>query len=93
MLSQVEHRFLKLVDLTELLRLLSELLECCLPEQRDIYLSECLVLAESVADQTDLVAELGVILYLQDTFATRLSTYGSILHKVSRLLVLIGIHV
>lgn len=81
-LSLVEQRFLKLIDLIELLRLKFEILDVCSAEETQDLLQECFNLAELVANQIDLVAESGVLLYLQDTSATRLSSYGSILHKV-----------
>lgn len=79
----VERRFLKLIDLIELLRLKFEILDVCASQETPDLLQECFNLAELVASQIDLVAESGVLLYLQDTSATRLSSYGSILHKVS----------
>lgn len=79
----MERRFLKLIDLIELLRLKFEILDICSMQETPDLLQECFNLAELVADQIDLVAESGVLLYLQDTSATRLSSYGSILHKVS----------
>lgn len=84
-LSLVERRFLKLIDLIELLRLKFEILDVCSMQETQDLLQECFNHAELVANQIDLVAESGVLLYLQDTSATRLSSYGSILHKVSDL--------
>lgn len=82
-MSPVEHRFLKWIDLIEMLRLRSELLECCSDAETSDLLQECLDWATQIADQTDLVADSGILVYLQDTSATRLSTFGIILHKVS----------
>lgn len=82
-MSVAEHAYLKWIDLIELMRLRYELLDCCLPPAIPDVLQECLLWAVRVADETEHVAEVGILLYLQDTTATRLSTYGTMLYKVS----------
>ena len=51
-------------------------------DERAELLHDCLALAHSVVDQLDLVADSGSLLYLQDTSASHLSTFGIILYKV-----------
>ena len=82
-MSYPERCFLKWIDLIELMRLQYELLDCCQPVARPDILQQWLIWATCVADQTDRAAECGILLYLQDTSATRLSTYGTMLYKVS----------
>lgn len=82
-MSTAEQCFLKWIDLIELMRLKHELLDCCQPFEIQDILQECLLWARRIADQTELVADCGILLYLQDTSATRLSTYGTMLYKVS----------
>lgn len=83
LLSLIEHRFLKWVDLIELLRLRFELLDCFTDLELQDRLQDCLTMADLVTDQTERLAQTGILLYLQDTCATRLSSYGTILYKVS----------
>lgn len=66
------------------MRLQYELLDCTPePLQPDV-LQECLSWAKRIGEQTEAVADCGILLYLQDTSATRLSTYGTMLYKVYR---------
>lgn len=64
------------------MRIKYEILACCQGQEADV-LQECLVWAVQIARQTELVADCGILLYLQDTSATRLSNYGTMLYKVS----------
>lgn len=64
------------------MRLKFELFDCSPePLQGDV-LQECMSWARQIGDQTEKVANCGILLYLQDTSATRLSTYGTMLYKV-----------
>jgi hypothetical protein len=58
------------------------MLDCAPPPNIPVLMNECLVLAQSFASQTEAITEDGCLLYLQDTSATHLSSFGLVIYKV-----------
>jgi hypothetical protein len=73
---------LKWFDLNHLLKIKHEMLDCAPPPNIPVLMNECLVLAQSFAGQTEAISEDGSLLYLQDTSATHLSSFGLVIYKV-----------
>ncbi|RSH91680.1 hypothetical protein EHS25_009049 [Saitozyma podzolica] len=80
--SAAEERSLKWFDLNHLLKIKHEMLDCAPPPNIPVLMNECLVLAQSFAGQTEAISEDGSLLYLQDTSATHLSSFGLVIYKL-----------
>lgn len=80
--SADEQALLKWFDLNHLLRIKFLMLDVCPPSERGQVGADWLTLAERFTSQTESIARLGYLGYMQDTSVTHLSTYGVVGHKV-----------
>lgn len=77
------HRLLSWYDVNHLFTLKFELIHCSSPSEISDITQECLVLASDYADRTEMLGSDGTLLYLQDTSAAQLSSFGVVCYKVS----------
>jgi len=80
--SPFEQSVLKWFDLNHLMRIKFLMLDVCPDHQRDLIVADWLQMANSFTAQTELIAELGCLAYMQDTSATHLSSFGVVGHKM-----------
>jgi hypothetical protein len=77
------HRLLCWFDINHLFTLKYEMINCSSPSEVSNLTQECLVLASEYAEQTEKIGNDGSLLYLQDTSAAQLSSFGMVSYKVN----------
>lgn len=83
MFSGGEHMLLRWFDIHHLFQLKFEVMDCAPRTQVQDIVKECLTLAEEYATHTEAISQDGTLLYLQDTSATHISSFGKVVYKVS----------
>jgi hypothetical protein len=82
LLSPAEYQILRWFDLAQILKIRFELTTCVEALSSVSATLACLQAAEAFVVQTERVAYVGALVYLQDISATQLSAFGTILYKV-----------